>query len=173
MDIALLVTIRHFIALVFASAAWHKITHAGDFQRQLNAYGLIPRPLVKPAANLLVAAEALCALLLVTQHDNRGSLLAVFLLGIYTFAITVNVIRKRDIDCGCSQAPTSLLSSRLYLLSRNTLLLSIGILSLSTPVSRELSLLDQTTCLLAPIALLCIYFSAEQVAANIPEQAAK
>jgi Methylamine utilisation protein MauE len=89
-------------ALLFASAALHKLLDLGGFTAAFRAYEVVPPALAQlswlvPLLELAVAA----ALLLAGSRNGAAATGAVLLLA-YAAAMVVNLGRgRRDLDCGC------------------------------------------------------------------------
>lgn len=90
-------------ALLFARAAAFKLRDVEAFADTLAAYRILPIDLVEPAARVLPALEAACALALLTPWTRSvGEFGAAGLLAVFALAMAVNLTRgRRDIDCGC------------------------------------------------------------------------
>ncbi|MBP8310973.1 MAG: hypothetical protein KAY46_27095 [Burkholderiaceae bacterium] len=96
------------VALVFASAAWHKLRDRDLFAMQLHAYRILPgRALV--LGHALAPLEAAAAILLLLDGAHAwGGVLAAALLLLYAGAMALNLLRGRVLDCGCGGAPQPL-----------------------------------------------------------------
>lgn len=96
-------TSRYVVALILLTAAIPKLGDRREFARAVGNYDLLPRSFVGPVAAWLPRLELVCALALLlgiavgTVAAAAGALLVAFAL-----AITVNLVRGRQIDCGCS-----------------------------------------------------------------------
>jgi hypothetical protein len=111
------------IACVFALALYHKVRDFPRFRASLDAYGIVPSFLVPVCAPLVMGLEV-AALACLFVPVGPGSLLAFSVLGIYSMAIAVNLLRGRDyIDCGCGDLPTPLSG---WLVLRNGLLMALA-----------------------------------------------
>ena len=119
------------LAVLFAVAAYHKLTDRLRFEAQLAEYDLLPAATVPSAVFLLIAAEAVSALLLLWRTGwTYAAIAAATLLLVYGVAIAINLVRGRShIDCGCGSTPV-LLSP--WLVLRN-LLMAAGALLLLSP----------------------------------------
>ncbi len=93
-------------ALLFASAALHKLRDLGRFTEVLRAYRLLPAATERAAAVAVPLLElALAAGLLVTVTRAAAALGGMLLLASYAAAIAVNLGRgRRDLACGCGGA---------------------------------------------------------------------
>lgn len=94
---------RYILAFVFLSASVPKLLARADFETALANYGLLPSRLVAPAAMWLPRAElGLAAALFAGVALTAVGLTAAGLLLLFAGAISVNLVRGRRIDCGCS-----------------------------------------------------------------------
>lgn len=168
LDPAIALTLRGALALLFASAAWHKLRDPSYFRAALGGYALLPASLLAPVARALPVAEAVAAAALLLGLPG-GAALACGLLGAYTGAIAFNLGRgRRDIDCGCGgpAAARQVLSG--WLVARNAVLLVAAIALLLPPASRTLGALDLVVAALGLVAATLVYTAADQLAANWP-----
>ena len=98
------------LALLFFTAAMHKLNSSARFRAQLAAYELVPSAILPGLARAIPLAEmAVVFLILVPITRPWAGALAAGLLASYTVAIAVNLLRGRDdIDCGCGGQPQML-----------------------------------------------------------------
>ncbi|MGD8606372.1 MAG: MauE/DoxX family redox-associated membrane protein [Myxococcales bacterium] len=91
------------LALLFAGAAWHKISDRPRFEAVMRAYELLPDSSLPVASWLVPVAEASIALgLSYGPARSVAAWCASTVLLLYAGAIGVNLVRgRRDIDCGC------------------------------------------------------------------------
>jgi hypothetical protein len=131
---------RLALALLFASAAAHKLRDLDAFRAALAGYRLVPERALGAAAFALVALELVAAAGLVASR--AFGVLALALLAAYTAAIAVNLARgRREIDCGCfGPAARQPLSGALLL--RNATLLGAAALACAPVAGRALSWID-------------------------------
>jgi len=103
MDPVLAVVLRGALALLLIVAALHKLRDRASFRATLEAYALLPAPLLSPLARAVPLVELAAAALLVTSRAApAGGVLAALLLAVYALAMGVNLLRgRRDLDCGC------------------------------------------------------------------------
>ena len=91
---------RLVLAIVFAAAALPKLFDPASFATTISMYGLLPDPVVFPAALLLIVIELVTAAGLV--FDRRWAVvLAGFLLILFIAVLGYGVYLGLDIDCGC------------------------------------------------------------------------
>lgn len=100
---ALLLAIRVFLALVFATAALSKLGHAEEFYGVVRNFRILPNGASRAVALVLPVVElAVAAGLLIGATAVPAAIAAAALLAVFGAAIAVNVLRGRTwIDCGC------------------------------------------------------------------------
>jgi uncharacterized membrane protein YphA (DoxX/SURF4 family) len=157
-------TARWALALVFILAVIHKLKAPAGFKTTLRNYRLLPERLLTPSLYAIIALELLAVAGLLT-NSRLGSGVAAILLAIYTFSISINLVRGRlDIDCGCS-GPAIRQTLSVWLVVRNSGLLAAALLTLPASNPRPLSLLDWFTACAAVITFALIYFAASYLSA--------
>jgi len=105
LDPALGALLAGCFALLFASAALHKLIGLPRFRAVLEAYQLFPAPVVRFAGVVPVVELALALGLLGGALRPPAALAGMVLLGAYAAAIGINLQRGRfDLACGCSAA---------------------------------------------------------------------
>jgi hypothetical protein len=99
-------TATAFTCLVFASAAWHKLSDFSTFTGFVADYQVTPEAAVAGVSRAVVAAEVAVPLtLLAFPTRHAGALLAMAMLLGYAAAIALNILRdRRHINCGCGGA---------------------------------------------------------------------
>ena len=116
------------LAVVFLVAGANKLQALHTFEGVVYNFRLLPEALVRPVAYSLPFMElALAAALLITATRSYAGWSAAVLLGIFTLAVAVNLLRgRREIDCGCF---SSELKQRLspWLLLRNISLIGLAL----------------------------------------------
>nr|MBN2277696.1 DoxX family membrane protein [candidate division Zixibacteria bacterium] len=112
--------VRLAIGLIFIYASLDKIWSPGDFARIMYNYHLVPGSLINLTALILPWVELLCGLFLVLGVFKEGSLLILNLLVIvFIVAISINLVRGVDLECGCFSVSSKAKSSALSLLLRD------------------------------------------------------
>jgi Methylamine utilisation protein MauE len=164
---------RLALALLFAVAAAHKLRDVGAFRAALEGYRLLPPPWAVPAGALLIAAEiGVAAALCLPRVSGAASLTAAGLLGLYGYAMAINLARgRRDIDCGCG-GPARRQPLSGWLLGRNAALALAALLAALPTTGRALGWLDALTALAAVTALALLYVAADGLLATAPRLAA-
>ncbi len=167
---SLLIPIRVLLFWVFAVAMHHKIRDFTLFVQQVADYRLLPSSLDRPAAITLILAElALLGLISILNAPRYGALLAATLLGLYAFAMLINLRPgRRAIDCGCGdkgqrQPIGWALVIRNFLLAASALVLA----SYST-ASAINSFWVALLLVLSSVTLILLYTAMNQLLANQP-----
>ena len=101
-DPAVVALLAGAFALLFASAAFHKLLDLGRFAAAFRAYQVVP-PALGAVSLLVPVLELAIAAALLAARSRRGAAAAgAALLLAYAAAIAVNIGRgRRDLDCGC------------------------------------------------------------------------
>lgn len=151
------------LALLFASAAWHKLRDGAGFRAILSAYDLLPAALVPAASVLVPLAEAvLAAALLVDATRHAAALAGALLLAGYAVAIGINLRRgRRDLSCGCGRDGGQPIAG--WMLARNAVLVVMALAAALPAPQRPLGWVDATTLLPGVAALALVYLCAEQL----------
>jgi uncharacterized membrane protein YphA (DoxX/SURF4 family) len=195
LDPVVLLGLRLALALLFLSAAAHKLRDLVGFRRVLSAYQVLPEGLVPGAAIALagfestvgaglllgvvpVAADAFVAAADVLNDTRasgvfRGSaLLGACLLLLYAAAIAFNLARgRRSIDCGCG-GPGGERPIGAMLVARNVCLVVLLGLSVVPAAGRPVFWLDAVTVTAVVAASALLYAAGDVAAANAARQQA-
>ncbi|RLB44820.1 MAG: methylamine utilization protein MauE [Deltaproteobacteria bacterium] len=157
------------LVLLFAAAAWHKVSDRMRFGAVVRAYNLLPSWLVAPATRLLPLLEASIAIGLLYPPTRRAAALAgVPLLVLYTTAISVNLARgRREIDCGCFAASARVPLSN-WLVVRNAVLIGAACLLLMPVRARTLVWIDGLTVVTTLITLSLLWAAGQRLAQTGP-----
>ncbi|WP_139492676.1 MauE/DoxX family redox-associated membrane protein [Brevibacillus dissolubilis] len=154
-------------SLMFVSTAWDKVSHADKHIQSIRAYQLTPEGLIRPLFALFTVWEiGVCLSLPVLGMTPYHTLAVCGLLGIYTMAITINLIRgHRDISCGCGGIMEG--NNRLHwgLVLRNTLLIvaAISTYLLQLESVTALPLLSKVMLGLTSVALVMVYAAYQKI----------
>lgn len=93
---------RYLLGVVFIIASIDKIFFVEAFAANIEAYKMVPYPIVNLLALIIPWLELICGILLIGGVYVRGSaLILTALLGIFTAAIISALMRGLEIDCGC------------------------------------------------------------------------
>ncbi|MEB2285717.1 MAG: hypothetical protein B6D46_09160 [Polyangiaceae bacterium UTPRO1] len=145
-DPVVTLAIRAGFALLFATAAAHKLRDRAGFSAVLAAYRVLPAGAVGAAAAVIAVAELATALAWLLPGAVAGAAAAtVGLLALYALAIGVNLGRgRRAIDCGCGIGGVAQPLGE-GLLARNALLAALALAALRPLPARPLGWVDGVT----------------------------
>ena len=157
------------LALLFAAAAWHKVSDRVRFGAVLRAYELLPSGLVAPATRLLPVLEAsIAAGLLYPPTRQAAALAAASLLVLYTVAISLNLARgRREIDCGCFAASSRVPLSN-WLVVRNLVVIAAGCTPLWPVGARALIWIDGLTIVSALVTASVLWTAGQRLSQTGP-----
>lgn len=166
LDPALGLALRGGLALLLATAAWHKLRDLAAFGAALGGYRLLPERALGPASIGLVAAELSTAGVLLVSP--RASWAAAALLALYSLAISVNLARgRREIDCGCF-GPAARQPLSPALLVRNAALIALALLCALPAAPRALVWVDGLTIAAAIGLGALVHGAVNALLANAP-----
>jgi hypothetical protein len=145
-DPAIAIPLRCLLALLFASAAWHKLSDLAAFRIVLHDYQVLPLALVTPATAIVIATElGLAATLPWAPSAPTAAWVAIALLGVYATAIGINLARgRRTLDCGCAPSAYRQPLSE-WLLVRNAALILVASITLLPVTPRPWTGVDWLT----------------------------
>jgi hypothetical protein len=151
--------LRGALAVLFASAAVHKLRDVAAFREIVRAYRLVPDAAIAAAPAIAVGELAVAALVMLPSARSSAPLAAASLLTLYSTVIAVNLARgRRSIDCGCGPLGARQPISE-WLVARNAVLVVAALLTLRTPVPRALVWVDGLT-IAGAVAVLAAAWSA-------------
>ena len=160
---------RLSLACLFGSAALHKLRDPGAFAATIRDYRIVDDRLATGLAMALIGVETTIAVALVVPVTGPWSgIAAALLLSAYSAAIALNLVRgRRDVDCGCL-GPGRRQPLSEWLLVRNGLLFSVGLV-VTMPVSdRTLVWADAFSALGGLTAAVLLFAAGTQLIANAP-----
>lgn len=159
--------LRSGAALLFLSAAVHKLRDLAGFRAALAGYRLLPRRALAPAAAGLAVAEiAVGAACLVPALAAAACLAGAGLLALYAGAIAFNLARgRRAIDCGCG-GPGGRRPLGAGLAFRNAALVALLLVAALPATARPFVGLDAVTGAGWLAALVLLYAAADVALAN-------
>ncbi|HJQ85307.1 MAG TPA: MauE/DoxX family redox-associated membrane protein [Candidatus Binatia bacterium] len=165
-------TMRAGLALLFVVAASHKLRDPARFRATVVAYRVLPEALAPVVATLLVLAELGVAVALAVPPARTAALAgAGGLLLVYAGALGVNVVRGRDLDCGCA-GPAARQPINGWLVGRNVVLAAAALAALVPVRPRSLVWIDVLTVIAATAALALLHASVDRLIAQAPRLAA-
>jgi hypothetical protein len=157
------------LAIVLLVGAGAKLAGFAVFETMLADYRLLPEAAVRPAALGVVGAElAAAATMLYAPARAAGAMTALALLVVVTVAVAVNLLRgRRDIRCGCG-GPDHSQTLSWGLVARNAVLALLALLAAAPVAQRALAGVDALSIAGGTLALVGLYFAANQLLANHP-----
>jgi len=126
---------RLVVGVVFIYAAMDKIALPAQFARIVYNYHMVPGDLINMMAVIMPWLELICGVSVILGLYKEGGLLILnILMVVFMIAITVNIIRGVDLECGCFTVSSKARGSALSLLFRD---LGLFVLSLYALINRS------------------------------------
>jgi hypothetical protein len=167
LDPAIGILITASVALLFASAAVHKLRDLKRFDEIFSAYGLAPMisgariSWIVPLLELAVAAG-----LAVKVSRPYAGVLGIILLSAYGAAIAVNLRRgHRDLACGCG-GPDERRTIAAWMVWRNVLLALAAAAVFAPWTARQLAVTDGITIAFGLLTVALVYLCIDQLFGN-------
>ncbi|SYZ73517.1 DoxX family protein [Candidatus Zixiibacteriota bacterium] len=133
--------IRLFVGVIFIYAAIDKVANPAQFARIVYNYHLLPTSLINLFAIVMPWVEIICgATLILGVFRPGGVLLANLLILSFIIALSVNLFRGVDIECGCFTVSSKAKGGIIDLLLRDAGLLILALYLLFSR-SRRFSLM--------------------------------
>lgn len=153
------------LAVLFGTAAVHKVRSPAMFVATLADYRLLPPQLSSAAAVLLIALEfALAAGLLWPATRGLGGIAGASLLLVYAAAIAINLRRgRRHLDCGCTLQHRPIGG---WMVTRNSVLAAAALLLVIPMSSRTIQSTDVATIVAALCVIVLLYAAADLLLAR-------
>jgi hypothetical protein len=166
-DPAVQAILRAACALLFATAALHKLRDPRGFREALGGYRLLPSTWLAPTAIALPVTELGTALALATTGlAGAGAAAGAGLLVLYAGAIGINLLRGRSsIDCGCG-GPGGRRPIGTALVWRNAGLVAALLLAARPSSPRLWTWLDSVTLVAGVTTLALLYAALDVLLAN-------
>src|SRR5271165_1441151 len=166
LDPAIGTLITACIALLFASAAAHKLRDLAAFDEIFSAYGLAPNirgariSRVVPMLEISVAAGLAFSI----SRPYAAALGMLLLLG-YAAAIAINLKRgNRDLACGCGGPERRPIAA--YMVWRNALLALAAAVAFVSWADRPLGVTDAVTIAFGTLTVALVYLCIDQLLGN-------
>ena len=94
--------LRWTLGVVFIAASFHKIIDPAEFARIIYGYKLFPGEVINSLAILIPFIELTCGIALVLGVWPRSATIIInCMLFAFIVAISINLIRGHEFDCGC------------------------------------------------------------------------
>jgi hypothetical protein len=160
------------LALLFASAAMHKVRGLARFTEIFSAYRVMPDALGRRLAKLVPCLEVAIAIALLWEPSRRMAVIAAAAVLIaYASVMGLNLLRgRRDLDCGCGMARDRRNIAG-WMVWRN-LFLAAAIGSAALPWSpRALNSTDMLTVFGGLIAAVTLYAAVDRLLGDVAPKA--
>ena len=160
------------IALLFATAGWHKLRDLEAFTEVFAAYRVLPEGRGRRVAWLIPVLELAIAAALSWQMTRRWAVTAAMgLLIAYAAGMGLNLARgRRELDCGCGTIG-SRRSIAGWMVWRNLALALIAAIAALPWVSRPLNGFDMLTVFGGLAAIAALYVAVDQLLGEISPKA--
>jgi hypothetical protein len=161
------------LALLFATAAFHKFRDLERFSLVLAAYRVMPERSAAGVAWSFPCAELAVALALPWPPTRRwAALAAAALLLVYAAGMTLNLARRRrDLDCGCAAAGRRRPIAA-WMVWRN-LILALASITVALPwAHRRFGGADLLTVLAGAAAAVALYAALDRLLGEVAPRAA-
>ena len=160
-------------ALLFASAALHKLLDPARFAAAFHAYQVVPPALGRLALLVPVLELAIAAALLAGDSRHGAAAAGAALLLSYAVAIAINLGRgRRDLDCGCG-GPRERRPIGAWMVWRNFALGGLLGLLLLPQTARALDATDALTIGAGTVVAALLYMSVDVLFGRAAPQAAR
>ncbi len=141
--------IRWLIGITFIYASYHKIAEPAHFAKIIYGYYLFPEFIINLTAIILPYLELLSGIALILGIYPRSALLILeAMLFVFIVALSINLIRGYNFDCGCfSSGERGYGYSVLSLLVRDVIYFLLGLQSLFYTKHRKYCILQSGSIL--------------------------
>jgi uncharacterized membrane protein YphA (DoxX/SURF4 family) len=155
------------LSYLFVVGALQKLAHTAYFRQVITDYQILPRTWSPLLARTLPLVELGAGLALLIPASRTTALGAVtLLLGAYSAAIALNIVRgRRDIDCGCA-GPGQEQTLSGWLLGRNAVLITLALLAVLGPQQLQLDWSGWCLALMGTALAALLYHVFNQLVAN-------
>lgn len=120
--------LRLFLGGLFVYASLHKLADPVSFSKLIYGYKMMPGWTINMFAILLPGVELIAGLFLIAGFLSRGSALVIaLLLAVFIVAISYNLARGLEFDCGCFSFAHSKKGAAADLLVRDIILCAMAL----------------------------------------------
>jgi len=159
-------------ALLFASAALHKLLHLAAFSEAFRAYAVVPPGLARLSGLVPLLELTVGAALLASGSRVGGAAAGAALLVVYASAIAINLARgRRDLNCGCG-GPNDQRPIAAWMVWRNLLLAGLLGVTLLPWVPRPLDASDALTIGAGTAVTALLYMSLDGLLGRVAPRSA-
>jgi hypothetical protein len=159
-------------ALLFASAALHKLLDLARFAEVFRAYAVVPEPVARLSFLLPLLELTVGAALLAGGSRAGAAAAGAALLVVYASALAINLGRgRRDLTCGCG-GPNDKRPIAAWMVWRNLLLAGLLALTLLPWGARPLGAADALTIGAGTAAAALLYMSLDTLLGRVAPRTA-
>lgn len=120
--------LRLLLGGIFVYASLHKIAYPGQFVSILEGYNLFPTAIIHPIAVFVPWLELISGGALIVGIFPRGAVAIInLMLLMFVIAISINLFRGHEFDCGCFSFSHDPTVSVVHLLIRDIISLAMGL----------------------------------------------
>ena len=120
---------RLLLGSIFIYASYHKILAPDEFAKIVYGYDLFPSETVNLIAIIVPFVELISGIALILGIYTRpAAIIIIGMLTAFVMAISINIIRGHEFDCGCFSSDTSqAVNSAWQTLGRDMIFMMLGI----------------------------------------------
>jgi len=97
-----ILVLRFFIAYIFIVSGYSKLKDLNIFTQAVDSYRILPQIIIRPFSLALPWFELLLGIAVgIGLYVRVSSVMLVLLLCMFAIALSINIFRGRNIDCGC------------------------------------------------------------------------
>lgn len=137
--------LRYIVGMTFVYASIHKIEAPAEFAKVIYGYGLFPPGIINLVAVFVPFLEVITGLAIILGiYPRAATVLVGVMLLLFIIAISINLIRGYEFDCGCfSFTPGEHKSSSVQLLVRDVVYFILCVLVLGYHGDRRWAFMNE------------------------------
>jgi putative oxidoreductase len=120
---------RLLLGSIFIYASYHKIIAPDEFAKIVNGYDLFPSETINLIAITIPFIELISGIaLIIGIYTRPAAIIIIGMLAAFVIAISINIIRGHEFDCGCFSSDTSqAVNTAWQTLGRDIIFMMLGI----------------------------------------------
>jgi putative oxidoreductase len=120
---------RLLLGSIFIYASYHKIIAPDEFAKIVYGYDLFPSETINLIAIIIPFVELISGMaLIIGIYTRPAAIILIGMLTAFVIAISINIIRGHEFDCGCFSSDTSqAVNSAWQTLGRDMIFMMLGI----------------------------------------------
>ena len=122
-------TARLLLGIILIYASYHKILAPEEFAKIVYGYGLFPSVTINLIAIIIPFIELVTGIaLIIGIYTRPAAIIVIGMLSAFIIAISINIIRGHEFDCGCFSSDTSQAANSAWqTLGRDIIFMMLGI----------------------------------------------